>query len=150
MLQNHFRADRMNRVISSIILCTNPMILPGNPTGYKSSRILESPHNFQVKMLLLGGAGIQTWTERFHIGFLAIAQSPTRQTSTETTLQMPFHLPLLKQPISQVLTSLHIFLPFQNMTQNIRVWKRLHTEEVFCHYSFKTEKLCNSLNCYPH
>lgn len=39
MLQKHFRADRVNCVISSIILCTNPKILPGNPTGYKSSRL---------------------------------------------------------------------------------------------------------------
>lgn len=74
-----------------------------------------------MKMLLLDVAEIQTLTEIFHIGFLANAQNPMRQTSIETMLQMTFHLPLLKQPISQILTSLHIFLPFQNTTQNIRV-----------------------------
>lgn len=42
MLQKHFRADRVNCVIST--LCTNPVILPGNPTGYiPSIIILESP-----------------------------------------------------------------------------------------------------------
>lgn len=94
----------------------------------------------QVKMLLLDVAGIQTLTGRFHSGFLAIAQNPTRQTRRETTLQMTFHLPLLKQPISQVLASLQIFLPFQNTTQNIAVWKKTHTEEVSCYYSSKTVK----------
>lgn len=94
----------------------------------------------QVKMLLLDVAGIQTLAGRFHSGFLATAQNPTRQTRRETMLQMTFHLPLLKQPISQVLASLQIFLPFQNTTQNIAVWKKNHTEEVSCYYSSKPVK----------
>lgn len=37
-------------IISNIILCTKPMILPGNPTGYKSSMItLESLCHFTGK-----------------------------------------------------------------------------------------------------
>lgn len=50
MLQKHFIADRVNCIVSSIILCTKPMILSGSPTGYKSSMItLESPCNFTGK-----------------------------------------------------------------------------------------------------
>lgn len=151
MLQGHFRAARVDCAISSIILCTNPMILPGTPTGYKASvRIPESPQNFTGKDATPDVAGIQPVPERLHIGFLAIAQNPTRQTSTERVLQMRLHLPLLKQPISQVLLVNTYFFLFKIRPKILEYGKNPTMRRCLAIILLKQLKPCHSLNCYSH